>query len=152
MKEKLSSAFFTFLLSFILILLLVINIFVFVSGPSRKAQADQQELFSRVISNYQLTEAIYIGRHAHHRITYIAFLNSEKQQLVFYDEDGLIFLLIDVPPVPQLLNELIDQGIVKESSVTYGYFDVPVFVIDTAQRLQYIDFSGKSVFYLRKGQ
>lgn len=150
MKEKLSSVIFTFLLGFVLILLIVTNIFVFISGPARKYEVDEQTLFQRVKQTYQMADAVYIGRHVHQRKTYVAFISPQRDRLIFYDESGLIFLTIDVPVLPQSLIELIRQGIIDESTVTYGFYEEAVYVIDTEERLQYIDFDGNTVFILRK--
>ncbi len=150
MKEKLSSVIFTCLLGFVLILLIITNVFVFISGPARKSEADEQRLFQSVKQTYQLSDAVYIGRHVHHRKTYVAFVSPQQKQLIFYDETGLVFLTIDVPDMPKSLIDLISQDIIDESSVTYGFYEKAVYVIDTETRLQYMDFSGNTVFLIRK--
>lgn len=146
-----SSWFFTILLSSVLILLIIVNIFVFLSGPARKNEADDRELFRKVVDSYALVDASFVNRHVHQRITYIAQLGSNKEKLIFYDEDGVVFLLIDTPDRPLALNEMIDSGLVSEDNITYGYFEGPVFVIDDDKRLQYLNISGETVFFLRKG-
>jgi hypothetical protein len=146
-----SSWLFTILLGTVLILLIIVNIFVFLSGPARKIEADDRELFRKVVGSYTLVDASFVNRHVHQRITYIASLGTNKEKLIFYDEDGVVFLLIDTPIRPLALNEMIDSGLISEDHITYGYFDGPVFVIDDDKRLQYINIIGETVFFLRKG-
>lgn len=147
-----SSLLFTILLGFFLMLLIIINIFVFISGPARKIEADNRILFQQVVESYALTDAVFVNRHVHDRITYVAYVGSNKEKLIFYDNDGVVFLLIDTPVRPQALAELVTSGLIDESEITYGYFKTPVFVIDTDQRLQYMDIFGKTVFFLKKGE
>jgi hypothetical protein len=146
-----SSWLFTFLLLFILALLIIINIFVFISGPARKTDADDEKLFRSVVAAYQLTDASFVNRHVHERITYVASVGSSKEKLIFYDETGWVFLLIDTPLKPKVLLEYIADGTVAEADVSYGYYRTPVFVIDNEQRLQYINIVGETVFFLKKG-
>ncbi len=134
-----------------MILLIIINIFAYISGPARKLESDDEKLFLSVVSAYQLVDATFINRHAHQRITYIAQLGSINEKLIFYDEAGLVFLLIDIPVRPQVLNDMLINGIIDEADISYGYFGTPVFVIDNENRLQYISFSGETLFYLKKG-
>jgi hypothetical protein len=147
-----SSWLFTILLGSILMLLIIINIFVFVSGPARKIEADNRKLFQQVVESYALSDAVFINRHVHQRITYVATVGANKEKLIFYDETGVVFLLIDTPIRPQELNELIAGGLISESDIAYGYFKKPVFVIDNDDRLQYMDIFGKTVFFLKKGE
>jgi hypothetical protein len=146
-----SSWLFTFLLLFILTLLIIINIFVFISGPARKIDADDEKLFRSVVTAYQLTDAVFLNRHVHERITYVASVGSNREKLIFYDEDGWVFLLIDTPLKPQALLEYIANGTIDESDLSYGYYQTPVFVIDNDERLQYINIVGETVFFLKKG-
>jgi hypothetical protein len=146
-----SSWLFTILLGSVLMLLIIVNVFVFLSGPARKIEADNKKLFQKVVDSYALVDASFVNRHVHQRITFIAHVGSNNEKLIFYDEDGVVFLLIDTPIRPQALNELIANGSIMEVDITYGYFEGPVFVIDDDKRLQYIGISGKTVFYLRKG-
>jgi hypothetical protein len=146
-----SSWLFTILLGTVLILLIIVNIFVFLSGPARKIEADDRELFRKVVESYALVDASFVNRHVHQRITFIAHLGLNKEKLIFFDEDGVVFLLIDTPIRPLALNEMIDSGLISEENVTYGYFEGPVFVIDDDRRLQYMNISGETVFFLRKG-
>jgi hypothetical protein len=150
-KEKMASALFTLLLATILILLVIVNIFVFVSGPLRKMEADDENLFRSVVSSYQLTDAVFLNRHVHDQITYVAFVGSEQGKLIFYDETGLVFLLIDRPVRPGMLIDLLTDGSISEADIYFGFFQTPVFVIDNEERLQYINFSGETVFFLKKG-
>jgi hypothetical protein len=146
-----SSWLFTFLLLFVLTLLIIINIFVFISGPARKIDADDEKLFRSVVTTYQLTDAVFVNRHVHERITYVASIGSNKEKLIFYDEAGWVFLLIDTPLKPQVLLEYIANGTIAESDVSYGYYQTPVFVIDNDERLHYINIVGETVFFLKKG-
>lgn len=146
-----SSILFTFLLGSILIFLVIINIFVYISGPARKIEADDEKLFRSVVSSYQLSDATFLHRHVHDKITYVARVGEDQGKLIFYDETGLVFLLIDTPPRPQILSDLIVNGTISESEITYGYFKTPVFVIDNKERVQYFSFSGETVFFLKKG-
>jgi hypothetical protein len=150
-KEKMASVLFTMLLATILILLVIINIFVYVSGPARKTEADDLRLFYSVVNSYQLTDATYLNRHVHEKITYVACVGDSQEKLIFYDEAGLVFLLIDSPQRPESINQLIASGLISESDIMYGYYRMPVFVIDNEERIQYINFSGETVFFLKKG-
>lgn len=151
MKEKMASLLFTILLGAILSLLIITNIFVYISGPARKAEADDEALFRRVVNAYQLVDATFLNRHVHQQITYIAYIGADKEKLIFYDEEGLVFLLLDTPLRPQVINELLSSGQIMENDISYGYFKTPVFVIDNPNRLQYINVSGETVFFLKKG-
>lgn len=146
-----SSLLFTFLLGSVLILFIIMNIFVFISGPARKDKADEEALFRSVVNSYQLVDAMLINRHVHQRITYIALIGSNNEKMIFYDEEGLVFLLIDKPERPQVLNDMLAAGVIEELDISYGYYRVPVFVIDNEDRLQYIDVFGETVFFLKKG-
>lgn len=151
MKEKIASVLFTMLLAIILVLLVIINIFVFVSGPARKTEADDQRLFSRVVNAYKLSDAEFLNRHADKKLIYVARVKNVQDKLIFYDETGLVFLLIDTPQRPETLNQLIVNGTVSESDISFGYYEMPVYVIDNEERMQYISFSGETVFFLKKG-
>ena len=151
MKEKMASALFSLLLVTILLILVIINIFVFVSGPMRKIEADDERLFRSVVDSYQLVDATFLNRHVHNRMTYVARIGNEQDKLIFYDETGLVFLLIDIPQRPESLISILAEGAIREIDIQYGYFNAPVFVVENQERLQYIDFSGKTVFFLKKG-
>ncbi|MDP2814299.1 MAG: hypothetical protein Q8N92_07615 [Erysipelotrichaceae bacterium] len=151
MKEKMASLLFTILLGTILTLLIITNIFVYVSGPARKAEVDDEALFRSVVNAYQLVDATFLNRHFHQRITYVAQIGADNDKLIFYDEEGLVFLLLDTPVRPQVINELLASGQIMEKDISYGYFKTPVFVIDSPNRLQYINVSGETVFFLKKG-
>lgn len=146
-----ASLFFTILLGSILTLLIITNIFVYVSGPARKEEADDEALFRSVVNAYQLVDATFLNRHVHQRITYVAKIGAENDKLIFYDEEGLVFLLIDTPQRPQAIDDLMTSGQIVESDISYGYYKTPVFVIDNPNRLQYINISGETVFFLKKG-
>lgn len=151
MKEKIASVLFTMLLATILVLLVIINIFVFVSGPARKTEADDQRLFFSVVNAYKLTDAEFLNRHAGEKLIYVARVKDVQDKLIFYDETGLVFLLIDTPQRPEVLNQLIVNGTISESDISFGYYEMPVYVIDNEERMQYISFSGETVFFLKKG-
>lgn len=114
-------------------------------------ETDEENLFRTVVSSYQLNDAVFLNRHVHDQITYVAKTGDNPGKLVLYNETGLVFLLIDIPDRPQVLNDLLANGTAKESDIIYGYYGVPIFVIDNKERLQYIDFSGETVFFLKKG-
>lgn len=139
MGINVKSLLFTISLSVIFVLLILMNLFVFVSGPMEKIRRHEAKIVSRLEEDFRLNDAsilresnmgtpVWVGR---------ATLNSEKIYFACDTYGNLLKWIqedqIDLPKAVEYVSETFDF----EANVTIGYYDAQmvIAVIGSKQEL-----------------
>lgn len=139
----------TTLLTIILLLVILIEIALFITGPSAKYDAKVEKQIQNIEKNYEKIENIQ--RHVFH---YIIYIGEDDENIVWFNEEGKPIVTKEKSTL-QKENALAETQKLygwKDATVTLGYgYDQPVYVVEANNCEVLLDYDTlKVVYYLDK--
>lgn len=139
----------TTLLTIILLLVILIEIALFITGPSAKYDAKVEKQIQNIEKNYEKIENIQ--RHVFH---YIIYIGEDDENIVWFNEEGKPIVTKEKSTL-QKENALAEAQKLygwKDATVTLGYgYDQPVYVVEANNCEVLLDYDTlKVVYYLDK--
>ena len=139
----------TTLLTIILLLVILIEIALFITGPSAKYDAKVEKQIQNIEKNYENIENIQ--RHVFH---YIIYIGEDDENIVWFNEEGKPIVTKEKSTL-QKENALAEAQKLygwKDAAVTLGYgYDQPVYVVEANNCEVLLDYDTlKVVYYLDK--
>lgn len=136
-------------LCLILGLVLLIEIALFISGPTRKYEAGVQRQIDAIQSKYQ--EVSDIERHV---FQYIVYVGVDEEHVVWFNENAEAIVSKELSSLQKeaALREAQKNYGVENASVSLGYgYNNPVYVIQAEQCEILLDYDTlKEVYYIDK--
>ena len=144
---KIQSKLISLFMVLLLLILVVVNYSLNISGPAIKAQVEEMQMILKIQEDYPKCEDFY-----RHSFRYVTFSASDKEHLYWFNQHGE---LIQSRPkttarVEEALKIAKEYGF-DDEVIRYGYgYENPVYVFERLGTFLYLDYDTLEVVYYMK--